>query len=551
MSLVSPEPGKERLTHASSSLPRRDCRPRRRLCSSCRLRPRRSARRRRPASTRPSSPGLRWRSIGPARGGRSRPSPGSSSRRHEYYFGATGGGLWKTTDGGVTWRPVSDGFFKSSSVGAVAVAESQPDVVYVGMGEVAAARQRHPGRRRLQVGRRRQDVDARRPRDDAWSISRIRVHPANPDIVYVAALGDPYGPNPERGIFKSTDGGKTWEQRALPQRQDRRGRSVDGSEEPRRALRRLLGGLPHAALAVERRPGQRALQDDRRRQDLDRADEEPGAARHRSGARSACRSRAPTPIASTPSSKPPTAACSCRTMPARPGRASTTIAGCASARSTTRASTPTRRRATPSTSSTPASTARPTPARRSRAIRVPHGDNHDLWIAPTDPARMINGNDGGANVSINAGESWTDQDYPTAQFYNVFTTAHVPYHVCGAQQDNSTACVPSERRRRALRRRRRRERLHRARSAGRRRLLRRQLRRPADAHQPPHRRAARHQRLARQPDGLLGLGHHRALPVDVPDRHRADRSEDALRHLAARLEIRPTKARAGSGSAPT
>jgi hypothetical protein len=78
-----------------------------------------------------------------------------------------------------------------------------------------------------------------------------------------------------------------------------------------------------------------------------------------------------------------------------------------------------------------------------RAIRVPHGDNHDLWIAPNDPKRLINSNDGGANVSINGGESWTDQDFPTAQFYNVITTSHVPYHVCGAQQDNSTACVSS------------------------------------------------------------------------------------------------------------
>ena len=117
---------------------------------------------------------------------------------------------------------------------------------------------------------------------------------------------------------------------------------------------------------------------------------------------------------------------------------------------------------------------------------------------------MVNSNDGGANVSINGGESWTDQDFPTAQFYNVFTTAHVPYHVCGAQQDNSTACVPStgsgelyqvgggesgyiapDPRRHG-------------------RLLRRQLRRAADAHQPAHRRAPRDQRLARQPDGLLG-----------------------------------------------
>jgi photosystem II stability/assembly factor-like uncharacterized protein len=78
-----------------------------------------------------------------------------------------------------------------------------------------------------------------------------------------------------------------------------------------------------------------------------------------------------------------------------------------------------------------------------KSIRVPHGDNHDLWIAANDPKRMINSNDGGANVSTNAGESWTGQNFPTAQFYNVITTAHVPYHVCGAQQDNSTACVSS------------------------------------------------------------------------------------------------------------
>jgi hypothetical protein len=77
-----------------------------------------------------------------------------------------------------------------------------------------------------------------------------------------------------------------------------------------------------------------------------------------------------------------------------------------------------------------------------KSIRVPHGDNHDLWIAPNDPRRMINGNDGGAKVSTNGGESWTAQAYATAQMYHVITTAHAPYHVCGAQQDNSTACVP-------------------------------------------------------------------------------------------------------------
>ena len=106
------------------------------------------------------------------------------------------------------------------------------------------------------------------------AIARIRVHPSNPDIVYVAALGNPYGPNPERGVFKSTDGGKTWTRVALPRREDRRRGPVDGSEEPGRALRRSLGGLPHAAFALERRTRQRAVQDDRRGRALDGADEE-------------------------------------------------------------------------------------------------------------------------------------------------------------------------------------------------------------------------------------------------------------------------------------
>src|SRR5262245_43528551 len=153
--------------------------------------------------------GLSWRSIGPARGGRSQAVAGSSSRPLEYYFGATGGGLWKTTDGGVTWRAVSDKFFKSSSVGAVAVSESNPDVVYVGMGETelrgniiqgdGVYKSTDGGKTFTHVGL-----------EKTLAIARIRVHPNNPDIVFVAALGDPYGANPERGVFKSTDGGQTW-----------------------------------------------------------------------------------------------------------------------------------------------------------------------------------------------------------------------------------------------------------------------------------------------------------------------------------------------------
>ena len=152
----------------------------------------------------------RWRSIGPDRGGRSIAATGVKGRPREAYFGATGGGLWKTTDAGNNWAPVTDGQITSSSVGAVAVSESNPDIVYIGMGEIVHPRQHHARRRRLQVDRRRQDLDARRLPRTSDAISKIRIHPTNPDIVFVAAFGKYGGPSDERGVFKSTDGGKTW-----------------------------------------------------------------------------------------------------------------------------------------------------------------------------------------------------------------------------------------------------------------------------------------------------------------------------------------------------
>src|SRR5687768_1610722 len=153
--------------------------------------------------------GLRWRSVGPARGGRSQAAAGSTKRPLEYYFGAVGGGVWKTTDGGVNWRAVSDRDFKSSSVGAIAVSESNPDVVYVGMGETQLRGNIIQGDgvyKTTDAGKTWTHIGLEKTR----AISRIRVHPTNPDILYVAALGDPYSSTPDRGIFKSTDGGKTW-----------------------------------------------------------------------------------------------------------------------------------------------------------------------------------------------------------------------------------------------------------------------------------------------------------------------------------------------------
>src|SRR5262245_50950360 len=146
--------------------------------------------------------GLRWRSIGPNRGGRSQTGAGSAARPLEYYFGATGGGVWKTTDGGLTWRPVSDKQLHASSVGAIAIAASNPDVVYVGMGETELRGNIIQGDgvyKTTDAGKTWTSIGLPKTR----AIARIRVHPANPDIAYVAALGDPYGPNPERGVFRT------------------------------------------------------------------------------------------------------------------------------------------------------------------------------------------------------------------------------------------------------------------------------------------------------------------------------------------------------------
>ena len=385
--------------------------------------------------------GLRWRSIGPARGGRSIAVAGASSRPNEYYFGATGGGLWKTTDGGVTWRAVSDGFFKTSSVGAVAVSESQPDVVYAGMGEVqlrgniiqgdGVYKSTDAGKTWTHAGL-----------EKTMAIGRIRVDPTNPDIVYVAALGDPYGANDDRGVFKSTDGGKTWMKILF---RDSKTGAVDLSMDAKNPDVLYAGfwevfRTPHSLSSGG--PGGGLFKTTDSGATWSELTKNPGL---------------PAPlwgkVGVSVSGADPSRIYAIIEA-AEGGVFLSNDAGATWSRVNDdrrlrqRAFYYTRIYADPKARDTVyvlnTGIYRSTDAGKSlTAIRVPHGDNHDLWIASSDPARLINGNDGGANVSTNGGETWTDQDYPTAQFYNVFTTAHVPYHVCGAQQDNTTACVPS------------------------------------------------------------------------------------------------------------
>jgi photosystem II stability/assembly factor-like uncharacterized protein len=386
--------------------------------------------------------GLRWRSIGPLRGGRSIAVSGSVARPLEYYFGATGGGLWKTTDGGQTWLAVADETLKSSSVGAVAVAESNPDVVYVGMGETQLRGNIIQGDgvyKSTDAGKTWTHVGLK----DSMAIARIRVHPSNPEVVYVAALGNPYGPNPARGVFKSTDGGKAWKRTLF--RDDRTG-AVDLAIDPRnpdvmyaslwevsRTPHSLSSGGPGSGLFKSTDGGETWTEFTRN-----------------SGLPEGIVGKSGISVSGADSNRV------YAIVEAHDGGVFLSDDGAATwklvnddRRLRQRAFYYTRIYADPREKDTVyvlnTGFYRSTDAGKTiRAIRVPHGDNHDLWIASNDPSRMINSNDGGANVSFNGGETWTEQDIPTAQFYHVIATNHVPYHVCGAQQDNSTACVPSD-----------------------------------------------------------------------------------------------------------
>jgi photosystem II stability/assembly factor-like uncharacterized protein len=385
---------------------------------------------------------LQYRSIGPYRGGRSAAVAGVPSQSLVFYYGATGGGVWKTTDGGINWESVSDGsVFGTGSVGAIAVADSDPNTIYVGMGESpirgnvshgdGVYKSNDAGKTWKRIGL-----------EDTRQIPRIRVHPKNPDLVYVAALGHVWGPNEQRGVFRSKDGGKSWEK--ILTRGNKAG-AIDlildpsnpniiyaGFWEVYRKPWTLESGGPGSGIFKSTDGGDTWTELTRN----------PGMPKGTVGK---------VGIAVSPANSERVWAI----VEAEDGGVFRSDNGGTTwtrvneeRRLRQRAWYYTRIYADPKNADSVY--VLNTGFYRSNdggriytGISVPHGDNHDLWIAPDDPNRMIQSNDGGSNVSYNGGRSWTEQDQPTAQFYRVALDNDFPYNVYGAQQDNSTVRIAS------------------------------------------------------------------------------------------------------------
>jgi photosystem II stability/assembly factor-like uncharacterized protein len=387
--------------------------------------------------------GYRWRNVGPDRGGRSIAVSGVKGEPDVAYFGAVGGGLWKTIDGGDNWGPVTDFKITAASVGAVAVSETNTDLVFIGTGETCIRGNIMPGDgvyRSPDGGETWEHVGF----GDSDGISKIRIHPTNPDIIWVASFGKYGVPSEERGVFKSTDGGESW--RRVLYRDDQTGaidivvdrnnpdvlyaslweayrkeytassggpgsgmfKSTDGGETWTEMTRNP--GMPQdgvvgrIGLAVSGANSNRVYalfeNDDG---GLFRSDDAGDTWELVNGER-AIRQRA---------------FYYSHVFADHEDEDVVYIQNTSLFRSTDGGVT------------------------TENINNGTHGDFHDFWIDPDNAEHVIVGNDGGGAVSFDTGAAWTDQEFSTSQFYHVVTTAHEPFHVCGSQQDNSTLCLPS------------------------------------------------------------------------------------------------------------
>lgn len=387
---------------------------------------------------------LRFRSVGPHRGGRVTAVAGHRHQPTTFYMGATGGGVWKTTDAGVSWANVSDGFFSTGSIGAIEVAESDPNVVYVGTGSAAIRSNIIQGRgvyKSTDAGKTWSFVGLR----EAGQIGAMAVHPTNADIAYVAALGQPFGPSPERGVFRTTDGGKTWKKvlyindrtgvvsiainPANPNqlfagawRAERRpwtiisgGPASEGglyvTQDGGDTWTHLTKGLPQnlvgkVGVDISRANPKRIYVV------LEAPGTEAGVYRSDDGGTTFQQVSSQSSLIARPFYY--------TYIDADPKDEDTVWVNNLSLWKSTDG------------------------GKTWRSVPTPHGDNQGMWINPDNPQIIVQSNDGGANVTLDGARTWSTQlNQPTAEIYQVAVDDQFPYRLYGAQQDNTTVIVPS------------------------------------------------------------------------------------------------------------
>ena len=386
---------------------------------------------------------MSWRLVGPHRGGRVVAVAGHPWQRGTFYFGSCGGGIWCTTDAGITWRNLSDGFFHRASVGAIALAPSEPSVIYVGMGESTIRNNASSGDgvyRSVNGGLTWDHLGLGATRN----ISSVRVDPTDSDIAYVAALGHAHGPNPERGVYRTRDGGASW---ALVLHGGEDAGAADLCIDPRnprilyatlwqgrRLPWRLDSGGPGSGLWRSTNGGDSW-------EDLSRRPGMPKGVMGRagvtaSGARAGrvwCIIEAEdgAVFRSDDYGDHWVRLSEQEELRQRAWYYSRVIADPVDAETVWALNTECWRS--------------PDAGKVFSTFPVQHGDCHDLWIDPTDTKRMILGDDGGASVTLDGGDSWSSlYNQPTAELYHVTTDIREPYRIYAAQQDNTTIAFPSQ-----------------------------------------------------------------------------------------------------------
>lgn len=385
--------------------------------------------------------GLRWRNIGPFRGGRSLAVAGHADQPLTYYFGATGGGVWKTTDGGANWVSISDTTFKSSSVGAIAVAPSDPNVLYVGMGEADIRSNISNGDgvyKSTDAGKTWKHIGLKL----ADAVSSIEVHPRNADIAYVAALGNPFAPNKERGVFRTTDGGKTW--KPILTKNDSTGaivvkldpsnpnivyasmwqayrnsytmssggpgcglyKSTDGGDTWTNLSNKpgmpkgVLGKIGITVSPVN--PNRLYAMIENAKGGLYRSDDAGDSWQLINEDKNLWqRPWYYMMLAADPKDENGLIVLNVNALKSYDG------------------------------------------GKTFERVGVHHGDTHDIWWNPKNAQNFIIADDGGAEVTFNGGATFSDVDIPTSQFYHVAIDNAFPYNLYGAQQDNSSIRIAS------------------------------------------------------------------------------------------------------------